>query len=104
MKSPDPSIRLAVTGMGVICSIGRDKREVWDAIRESRAGIGKLTRFEGEVFPTDIAAEVELDLDGLLPFSARETRRMSRTDQLAIVAAAEAIAEANEGCSAPIDP
>jgi 3-oxoacyl-[acyl-carrier-protein] synthase II len=104
MKSPDPSIRLAVSGMGVICSIGRNKREVWDAIRESRAGIGKLTRFEGEVFPTDIAAEVELDLDGLLPISAREARRLSRTDQLAIVAAAEAIAEANEGAATPIDP
>ena len=57
MRTPDSSIRIAVTGAGIICSIGRNKEEVWRSIRESRANIAKLTRFPGETFPTDLAAE-----------------------------------------------
>ena len=91
MRKADPNIRLAVTGAGIICSIGRNKAEVWKAIEESRAGIHKLTRFPGETFPTDIAAEVEADIDSLLPISRREAKRMSRSDKLAVIAAAEAV-------------
>lgn len=100
MKRPDPKIRIAVTGAGIICSIGRNKAEVWAAITESRAGIAKLTRFPGETFPTDIAAEAESDIGPMLPVSRREARRMSRTDLLGVVAAREAIAQAGGARSA----
>jgi 3-oxoacyl-[acyl-carrier-protein] synthase II len=96
MRKPDKTIRIAITGAGVICSIGRNKAEVWQSIRESRAGIGKLTRFPGETFPTDLAAEVSADLDALLPIDRREARRMSRTDRLAVIAASEALHQAND--------
>lgn len=95
MRKPDPAIRLAVTGAGIVCSIGRNKAEVWRAIEESRAGIAKLTRFPGETFPTDLAAEVEADLTPMLPVTKREAKRMSRTDLLAVIAASEAIEQAN---------
>src|SRR5258706_14780702 len=91
MRIPDPTIRIAFTGSGIICSIGRNKEEVWQSIRESRAGIGKLSRFPGETFPTDMAAEVELDVGALLPIRKRDARRMSRSDRLALIAAAEAV-------------
>jgi len=94
LRRPDPNVRIAVTGAGIICSIGRNKAEVWRSIEESRAGIGKLTRFPGETFPTDIAAEVGEDIDALLPISRREAKRMSRSDKLAIIAAKEAIEQA----------
>src|SRR5258705_6124839 len=87
MRKPDKSIRIAVTGAGVICSIGCNKAEVWQSIRESRAGIGKLTRFPGETFPTDLAAEV-----GELP----KSKRLSRTDLLAVFAAKEALQQAGD--------
>src|SRR5438105_684519 len=96
MRAPDPTIRIAVTGAGIICSIGRNKEEVWRSIRESRANITRLTRFPGESFPTDLAAEVSGDIDALLPIAKREARRMSRSDRLAVIAAAEAIAQAGE--------
>src|SRR3954463_16739726 len=95
MRKADPNVRIAVTGVGIICSIGRNKDEVWRSIRESRAGISKLTRFPGETFPTDIAAEVESDLGPLLPIAKRDAKRMSRSDLLAVIAANEAIAEAS---------
>lgn len=94
MRKPDLDTRIAVTGMGIICSIGRNKDEVWKSIRESRSAIGKLTRFPGETFPTDIAAEVDADIDPLLPIGKREAKRYSRTDLLAVIAAGEAIAQA----------
>ncbi len=94
MRKPDPNTRIAVTGAGIICSIGRNKTEVWQSITESRAAIGKLTRFPGETFPTELAAEVEGDIESLLPISRRQAKRLSRSDKLAIVAAAEAIDQA----------
>ena len=95
MRKPDITTRIAVTGMGIICSIGRNKDEVWTSIRESRSGIRKLTRFPGETFPTDLAAEVDAAIALELPIGRREARRLSRSDLLAVVAASEAIAEAN---------
>jgi 3-oxoacyl-[acyl-carrier-protein] synthase II len=87
MRTADPSIRIAVTGAGILCSVGRNKEEVWQSIVESRAGIAKLTRFPGETFPTDIAAQVEGDLP--------KRKRLSRTDMLAVIAAKEALDQAN---------
>ncbi|HEX8619922.1 MAG TPA: beta-ketoacyl-[acyl-carrier-protein] synthase family protein, partial [Thermoanaerobaculia bacterium] len=95
MRNPDLSTRIAVTGAGIICSIGRNKAEVWQSIVESRAGIGPLTRFPGETFTTDIAAEALTDLSGELSISKREAKRLSRTDLLAVLAANEALAQAD---------
>ena len=99
MRKPDLSKRIAITGAGIICSIGRDKGEVWQAIVESRAGIAKLTRFPGETFPTDIAAEADVKL----PITRREAKRMSRTDVLALIAAREAIEQASENAPLPVE-
>lgn len=93
MRKPDPNTRIAVTGAGIICSIGRNKAEVWQSIVESRAGIGKLSRFPGETFPTDLAAEVAHDVRG--------EKRLSRTDLLAVCAAREAIDQASEHSPLP---
>jgi len=92
LRKPDPDIRIAITGAGILCSIGRNKDEVWNAIVESRAGIRKLTRFPGETFPTDLAGEVD---EPALSVPRRDAKRLSRSDRLAIVAAGEAIAQAN---------
>ncbi|HEX8152622.1 MAG TPA: beta-ketoacyl-[acyl-carrier-protein] synthase family protein [Thermoanaerobaculia bacterium] len=103
MRKPDLSTRIAVTGAGIICSIGRNKEEVWAAIEESRAGIGPLTRFAGETFPTDIAAEVVESIASLLPISSREAKRMSRSDLLAVIAANEAIEQASAVSPLPLE-
>ena len=99
MRKPDADTRIAITGAGIICSIGTNKAEVWQSIVDCRAGIARLTRFPGEVFPTDIAAEAE----AALPLSRREARRLSRTDLLAIVAAREAIAQAGSVSPLPLE-
>ena len=102
MRKADTSTRLAVTGIGIICSIGRNQDEVWRSIIESRSGIGELTKFPGDTFPTDIAAEVEGDLDDALAIDGREAKRMSRSDLLAVVAASEAVTQSDRGARAPL--
>lgn len=96
MRNPDRETRVAVTGAGIICAIGRNKEEVWRSITESRDGIAELTRFPGETFPTALAAQVDDDLTGMLPIGHAEARRLSRSDLLAVIAAGEALAQAGE--------
>ena len=103
MRKPDPSVRIAVTGLGIICSIGRNRDEVWRAICESRAGIGRMTRFPQETFPTDIAAEVG-DVEAMMPLTRRQAKRLSRTDLLALIAANEALQQSRaDGAALPLD-
>lgn len=90
MRTPEPSTRIAVTGAGILCSIGRNKAEVWESIVSARAGIAKFDRFPDETFPTDIAAQVEIEPS----LSSRDAKRLSRTDLLAVIAAQEALAQA----------
>jgi len=101
MRTSDAKIRIAVTGMGVLCSIGRNQAEVWESILASREGIGPLTRFPDDTFPTDIAAEVSADPASLSRFSKRELKRLSRTDLLAVAAVREAIDQAERVSALP---
>jgi len=103
VRKPDLATRIAITGAGIVCSIGRNKAEVWRSIVDARAGIAKLTRFPGETFPTDIAAEVTGEVPRFLGSSVPRgsSRRFSRTDLLAVMAAKEAIEQASENAPLP---
>ena len=50
--------RIVVTGMGMVSPLGRDLESSWSALREGRSGVGPITLFNAETFPTRIAAEV----------------------------------------------
>lgn len=93
--------RIAVTGLGIVCAIGRNKDEVWQSIVNARDGIGELTKFPGESFPTSIAAEVRHDVEELSGLTRREVRRMSRSDLFAIAAAREAFEQAGGVAALP---
>jgi len=81
--------RVAITGVGVICSSGRNQREFWANAVEGRRGIGKLSLFDPSGCLSDIAAQAEVDLVA--------DRRDSRTDRLHMQAADEAVAQAGLG-------
>jgi len=53
-----PRRRVVITGVGVVCSLGRTTGEVWRALEEGRSGVGPITRFDVSGFETRIAAEV----------------------------------------------
>jgi 3-oxoacyl-[acyl-carrier-protein] synthase II len=50
--------RVAVTGLGVVSPLGCGVERNWRALVEGRSGIGPITRFACEDYPTRIAGEV----------------------------------------------
>jgi 3-oxoacyl-[acyl-carrier-protein] synthase II len=84
--------RVAVTGMGLICAVGLNRESAWQALCEGRCGIGELTLFDGAGYRSRMVAEVRHD--PAAHFGARERRRYARADQFAVLAAAEALADA----------
>ncbi len=83
--------RVAVTGVGLACSLGADRESAWQAMCEGRCGIAEVTLFEAKDYRSRMVAEVRYD--AAAHFSVRERRRYGRSDQLAILAATEALAE-----------
>ena len=43
MRNADTSTRLAITGVGIICSIGRNQSEVWRSVVESKHFLPSLS-------------------------------------------------------------
>jgi 3-oxoacyl-[acyl-carrier-protein] synthase II len=85
--------RVVVTGMGVASPLGCAVPEFWEGLIAGRGGVVALT---GEAFAklsTRIGALVP-DLEAHWDFGAKAARRMSRSSQLALVAAAQALAQA----------
>jgi 3-oxoacyl-[acyl-carrier-protein] synthase II len=96
-----PDRRVVVTGMGAICAIGNDVPAVWEAAVAGRSGIAPITRFDADGFETRFAGEVK-GFDPAEAIGRKESRRMDRFSQLAIVAAREAVAQS--GVDIAADP
>ncbi len=86
-----PRPRIAVTGLGVICALGRNQREFWSGLVEGRCAIGALDLFEAAGCLSDRAAQAPLSESR---GAARGDRRLSRTDRLCLIAAEEALRQA----------
>jgi 3-oxoacyl-[acyl-carrier-protein] synthase II len=85
--------RVVVTGMGVASPLGCSLDEFWNGLVSGRSGVGTL---EGSIFsdlPSRIGGMVRGYEEGKY-FDAREARRMSRSSQLGLVAAAQAVVNA----------
>lgn len=85
--------RVAITGIGLICSLGLDRESSWRALCEGRCGIGELTLFESEGYRSKMVAQVPA-FDEAAHFTPLQRRRYARADKLAIVAASEALQDA----------
>jgi 3-oxoacyl-[acyl-carrier-protein] synthase II len=84
--------RVAITGIGLVSSLGVGRETNWEHMVGGLCGLRPVTLFETDGFRSRIAGEVDLfDLQGR--FTPWQRRRWSRTDQLAVVAGAEALDE-----------
>jgi 3-oxoacyl-[acyl-carrier-protein] synthase II len=84
------SKRVVITGMGVFCSIGKNAEEFLQSLKEGRMGIGPITLFDTSKYPSKIGAELK-DYQPVRYFETRKLKRLSRTDQFALIAAEEAV-------------
>jgi 3-oxoacyl-[acyl-carrier-protein] synthase II len=88
--------RVAITGMGVVSPAGNDLAATMAGVVAAKATAAPITLFDATNLPVGFACEVTgLDVDGRI--GAREARRIDRSGHLALVAAADAIADAGLG-------
>jgi len=84
------SKRVVITGIGVFCSIGKNVREFSQSLREGRTGIGPITIFDTSKYPCKIGAEIR-DYRPEEFFGKKELKKISRTDQFALIVGEEAV-------------
>src|SRR5678816_2839390 len=85
--------RVAVTGIGLMTSLGSTRDTVWQSLVEGRSGIGTVTRFDASGYRSSRVAEIgAYERDAM--FSRKDWRRLSRSDQIAVIATREALADA----------
>jgi 3-oxoacyl-[acyl-carrier-protein] synthase II len=82
--------RAVITGLGVIAPNGIGKETFWNALKEGKSGIAKLTRFDASTYNSQIAGEVN-DFDPTDYMSPKSARRMDRFTQFAVAAARMAV-------------
>ncbi len=59
--------RVAVTGMGIVSSIGNNTQEVVASLREARSGIVRAEKYAELGFKCQVHGEPKLDLEGMVP-------------------------------------
>ena len=85
--------RVVVTGIGALTPIGNTRDAYWNALVAGTSGAAPITYFDASKFKTQFACEVK-GFDPLVYFDRKEVRKMDRFTQYAIVAADEAVQDA----------
>src|SRR5215470_14544490 len=85
--------RVVITGMGALTPVGLDVASTWDGIIHGRSGIAHVEQFETDDLDVRIAGEVK-GFDPTAYLDRKEARRMDRFLQLGLVAAQEAVRDA----------
>jgi len=88
--------RVVVTGLGAITPIGNNLANYWQALVNGVSGAAAITRFDASLFKTQFACEIK-DYNAEDYFDRRDARRLDMFSQFAMIAADEAIADANFG-------
>lgn len=81
--------RVVITGLGAITPIGKNVNEMWESIKNKVCGIDEMTLINTETYKTKFAAEVK-DYNPQDFFDVKQSRRLDRSSQFALIAAREA--------------
>ena len=87
------SERVVITGIGMVTALGKSRESTWARMIAGECGIRPTQLFDTEGYRSRLSAEVRVSElnDGLTPL---ERRRWSRSDQMGVAAATEALADA----------
>ena len=86
--------RVVVTGLGTINAIGNNVEEYFSNLEKGVSGAAEITLFDATNFKSRIACEVK-HYDWSNHFDRKEARKYDRFSQFALVAATEAVEDAN---------
>lgn len=85
--------RVVITGIGAVTPVGGTAQETWSSLLAGVSGIGRITLFD----PTDYGVQIAGEVKGFNPegeIDPKEARHMDRSVQFAIVAAKQALRDA----------
>jgi act minimal PKS chain-length factor (CLF/KS beta) len=87
------TVSVVVTGIGVTAPNGLGTDAFWEATRDGRSGLGRITRFDPSPYPATLAGEVP-GFDATEHLSSRMIPQTDHMTRLALVAADWALADA----------
>ncbi|MGA2645446.1 MAG: beta-ketoacyl-[acyl-carrier-protein] synthase family protein [Candidatus Sulfotelmatobacter sp.] len=82
--------RVAVTGLGVICALGNNTSETWNAVRDGRSGIAPINSIDVSKLRFQNGAQV-CGYDPGTHFETDHARLLDPFSQFAVIAAREAL-------------
>ncbi len=88
-----PRRRVVITGIGAITPVGHNLKDTWSAMTAGKSGAGPITLFDTENYPSRIACEVK-NFEPTDYFDRKQVRRMDRVNMFGMIAAAEAVKNA----------
>ncbi len=93
-------VRVAVTGLGVTTPAGTDLDSFWQTLTAGQSAAGPITLFDSTDLSVKFACEVR-DFDVTAYVGPKEARRLDRSTQLGVAAAADALADAGDVAADP---
>tara|TARA_B100000508_G_scaffold141079_1_gene146083 strand:+ start:56084 stop:57325 length:1242 start_codon:yes stop_codon:yes gene_type:complete len=88
--------RVVITGMGALTPLGNNVNDFWNAALDGVSGAGEIKSFDASAFKTQFACELK-DFDPADHLDRKERKKYDLFTQYALVAAEQAIQEANIG-------
>ncbi len=82
--------RVVVTGIGAVTPLGNTAEETWENLLKGKSGAAPITQFDSSLCKTHFACEIKgLDINQYL--DRKESRKIDRYTQLAMIAAIQAV-------------
>ncbi len=85
--------RVVVTGIGAVSPNGIGRENFWEATKQGKSGVGRITRFDPSEHLVQVAGEVK-DFDETVWVEPKDRPHVSRVVPLGATAAAECLADA----------
>ncbi|HLH15738.1 MAG TPA: beta-ketoacyl-[acyl-carrier-protein] synthase family protein [Bryobacteraceae bacterium] len=86
--------RVAITGIGAVSPNGIGRERFWEATKNGRSGVRRITRFDPTNFLVQVAGEIPDEFDEKKYVEAKDRPHVSRAVPLAAAAVSEALADA----------
>jgi 3-oxoacyl-[acyl-carrier-protein] synthase II len=96
--------RVAVTGLGIVTSLGTDIPTFWNHIISGKSGVSLIEAFDTSEFPTKIAAEIKNWDAEAFGIDKKTARRMDRFVQFGAAASLMALKDAGVEIGGNADP
>ncbi|MDQ3881187.1 MAG: beta-ketoacyl-[acyl-carrier-protein] synthase family protein [Chloroflexota bacterium] len=85
--------RVVITGIGALTPIGHGADGLWRGVVADRSAVRCIDRFDAQVFPSRLAAQID-DFEPADHLDVRRARRLDRFSQFAVAAARMAVEDA----------